>query len=250
MKRTALSLILILCVVFGIGFLSLIWKDMRNGDVHQSTQPHVEQPRRRDERGTSGPGQTSKNRRERSEACSSLGVTCASQYFAAWTSPADGSCKARLRGGYPEPDPRCTPGDIVPCITAETLRDPSWRTRCIRNCQSSEVQKRATYAWYVLPRPDNNAGKNQTCELDHLVPLQLGGADGMGNIWPECGPADVSLRERYFKQKDLVENYLAAKVRSGEMPIGEAQRGIASDWVQYLTVARAHCGQARCDATD
>ncbi|MBB5060567.1 hypothetical protein HDF16_005303 [Granulicella aggregans] len=34
------------------------------------------------------------------------------------------------------------------------------------------------------------------------------------------------------------------------MPIGEAQRGIASDWVQYLTVARAHCGQARCDATD
>ena len=103
---------------------------------------------------------------------------------------------------------------------------------------------------YALPRPDNNAGKNQTCELDHLVPLELGGADGMGNIWPECGPADVTLRERYFKQKDLVENYLAAKVRSGEMPIGEAQRGIASDWVQYLTVARAHCRQARCDATD
>ena len=101
-----------------------------------------------------------------------------------------------------------------------------------------------------LPHPDNNSGKNQTRELDHLVRLELGGADGMGNIWPEWGPADVSLRERYFKQKDLVENYLAAKVRSGEMPIAEAQRGIASDWVQYLTVARAHCSQARCDATD
>ncbi len=44
--------------------------------------------------------------------------------------------------------------------------------------------------------------------------MELGGADGMDNIWPECGPADVTFRERYFKQKDLVGDYLAAKVRS------------------------------------
>jgi hypothetical protein len=250
MKRAVLVLLLILFAALGIGFLLLIWMDMRNGHVIRSAHPPVESHRRREERGASRPDQTSKNQSDRKDACSSIGVTCASQYFAAWTWPADGSCQARLRNGYPEPDPRCTPGGVAPGITAETLSDPSWRTQCIRNCQSSETQKRETYAWYAIPRPESNSGKNQTCELDHLVPLELGGADGMGNIWPECGPADVALRERYFKQKDLVEDYLAAKVRSGKMPIEEAQRDIASDWVQFLPPARAHCKQARCDATD
>jgi hypothetical protein len=30
--------------------------------------------------------------------------------------------------------------------------------------------------------PHGNSGSNQVCELDHLVPLELGGADGLGNI--------------------------------------------------------------------
>ena len=61
-------------------------------------------------------------------------------------------------------------------------------------------------------------------KLDHLVPLELGGSDGLGNIWPECGPDDVILRERYFRQKDHVENYLATEVRSGRMSLDSAQR--------------------------
>jgi hypothetical protein len=250
MKRTALFVILLLFVTLGISFLALIWIDMRNSHRDQPAQSRAEHSARTEERHSSESNQLPRGGMEKKEACSSLRVTCASQYFAAWTWPADGSCQAKMRDGYPEPDPRCTPGGFVPGITAETLRDPSWKTRCIRNCQSSEVQKRATYAWYGLPRPDDNTGQKQTCELDHLVPLELGGADGMGNIWPECGPADVALRERYFKQKDLVENYLAAKVRSGEIPIEEAQRGIATDWVQYLKIARVHCQRAQCNATE
>lgn len=55
------------------------------------------------------------------------------------------------------PGPRCTPGGVVPGLTVETLRDPQWRTRCIRNCQSSEKQKHVTYTWYGLDAPvDNN----------------------------------------------------------------------------------------------
>ena len=48
-----------------------------------------------------------------------------------------------------------------------------------------------TYEWYGLARPYENNGDNQVCELDHLVPLELGGADGLGNIWPQCGPAEM-----------------------------------------------------------
>jgi hypothetical protein len=167
-------------------------------------------------------------------SCQTLGVTCASQYFAAWTWPASGSCTTSIRNGFPVPDPKCTPGGVVPDVTIEVLRDPLWRTRCVRNCQSSESQKHVAYEWYGLARPFENNGENQVCELDHLVPLELGGADGLGNIWPQCGPAESDLRDRYFKRKDQVEGYLAAKVRAGEMPLEEAQRGIAADWTQYL----------------
>ena len=83
--------------------------------------------------------------------------------------------------------------------------------------------------------PQHNSGSNQTCELDHLVPLELGGADGLGNIWPECGPDGVPLDERYFKAKERVENYLAGEVKAGRMSLEDAQRGIASDWTRYLT---------------
>ena len=44
----------------------------------------------------------------------------------------------------------------------------------------------------------------------------------------------MPLRNRYFKRKDLVENYLALEVRSGRMSLEKAQQGIAADWTQYL----------------
>lgn len=79
------------------------------------------------------------------------------------------------------------------------------------------------------------------CELDHLVPLELGGADGIGNIWPECGPDSATLENRYFKIKDRVENYLADEVKAGRIPLDTAQRSIASDWTQYLDDANRYC---------
>ncbi len=93
-----------------------------------------------------------------------------------------------------------------------------------------------------MTAPADNNGQNQVCELDHLVPLELGGADGLGNIWPQCGPDETALKSRFFKRKDVVENYLAAKVRSGAMPLEDAQRGIAADWTQYLDAAMSYRG--------
>ena len=72
-----------------------------------------------------------------------------------------------------------------------------------------------------------------------LISLELGGADSLENIWPQCGPDGVTLTERYFKQKDMVENYLAAQVKAGKMDLAEVQQGIATDWTQYLEQAKA-----------
>jgi hypothetical protein len=128
-------------------------------------------------------------------------------------------------------------------VTLEVLKDPSFRTGCVRNCASSENAKKATYAQYGIPQPTENTGSSQVCELDHLVSLELGGADTLDNIWPQCGPDSVPLAQRYFKQKDAVENYLAAQVKAGKMSLGKAQKKIASDWTQFLGKAQSFCSQ-------
>lgn len=175
------------------------------------------------------------------------GAGCTSEYLDHWQIPAPHSCRVRISDGLPVPDPRCTPGGFNPEVTVAMLRAHDWSTRCIRNCQTSEAQKHVTYSWYGIRKPRENSGENQVCELDHLVPLELGGADGLGNIWPECGPQGVSLNQRDFKLKDRVENYLADQVRTGQMPLREAQRGIANDWTQYLGEANQYCaGGGRC----
>jgi hypothetical protein len=184
---------------------------------------------------------------EESANCQAFGVSCTSDYFQPWHTPLDATCEALVRNGYPVPDPRCTPGGINPSVTAGILRNPAWRTRCNRNCESSEAAKHVVYRWYSIRAPRRNWGNRQVCELDHLVPLELGGADGLGNIWPECGPDATTLETRYFKIKDRVENYLADEVKAGRMSLEVAQRGIASDWTQYLSEANRYCASGgRC----
>ena len=176
-----------------------------------------------------------------------MGAACSSQYFAPWQEPEDAACTAVVRNGQPTPDPRCTPGGVNPKVTTEVLRNRAWRTRSVRNCQSSEEEKHAAYGWYGIRKPRYNSGDDQVCELDHLVPLELGGADGLGNIWPECGPNTTTLDDRYFKIKDRVENYLADEVKAGRISLDTAQRGIAQDWTQYLDAANKYCREGgRC----
>ena len=148
--------------------------------------------------------------------------------------------------GSPIPDPACTPGAVNPTLTVDVLRNPSFRTSCVRSHATTEEQKAATYDLYGIPHPSDNTGPNQTCELDHLVPLELGGADTLDNIWPQCGPPGVALSARYFKEKDIVENYLTKLVKSGQMDLDQAQHGIATDWTQYLAAARTACPGGRC----
>ena len=64
------------------------------------------------------------------------------------------------------------------------------------------------------------------------------------------GPSVVqpggTLRRRYFKQKDVVENYLTAQVRNGKMDLAEGQEEIARDWTQFLDIAQGWCSTHRC----
>ncbi len=152
--------------------------------------------------------------------------------------------------GFLIPDPICTPGAINPTVTAEVLRDPDFTTKCIRNEATSEEEKHKTYGFYHLKPPAHNVGATQTCELDHLISLELGGADTLDNIWPQCGPSGVVLHERYFKQKDLVEDHLGQLVKEGKMDLAEAQRRIAGDWTELIDVAKTTCSKRACKEID
>lgn len=152
--------------------------------------------------------------------------------------PPEAACTPRTSNGFPLPDQGCSPGAINPTLTLAVLKTKGFTTKCVRDQTTSKQDKEETYVWYEIEKPKHNSGKTQTCELDHIISLQLGGADTLENLWPQCGPDHTRLNARYFKQKDLVENYLAREVKAGHIELATAQRGIAEDWTQFLDDAR------------
>ena len=84
---------------------------------------------------------------------------------------------------------------------------------------------------YVEYGIDRNAGHY---EIDHLIPLGVGGADTRENLWPESRdtqPWNAGV-------KDRLENYLHVEVCAGRLEVQDAQMAIAADWIaayrQYL----------------
>jgi hypothetical protein len=142
--------------------------------------------------------------------------------------PSAGSCHAIGSGLYSRPDPRCTPGALDPAVTqagiGSTICRSGW-TASVRPPESvTEPEKRASIAAY------GDRGSTSAYEYDHDVPLELGGAlNDPRNLWPE--PDYPSQSGFYLNPKDHVEQALNRLVCDREMPLSEAQRLIATDWV-------------------
>jgi hypothetical protein len=92
-------------------------------------------------------------------------------------------------------------------------------TRTVRNVPFSE--KDQVYAEYGITH--HTAGE---FEIDHLVPLELGGSNDIANLWPEAASPTPG-----FHEKDQVENYLHDQVCSGAMSLKDAQKQIATNWL-------------------
>jgi len=88
-------------------------------------------------------------------------------------------------------------------------------------------KKNQTYQRYAIEHPDQNTGQTQTCELDHLISLELGGADTVDNIWPQCGPPGMVLSETLFQEKRRGGKFPAKQVREGKMSWRKRQRASA-----------------------
>lgn len=115
------------------------------------------------------------------------------------------------------PDPRLTPGTVGPASAQDVCR-PGYagRVRAV-----SELEKRQVFAAYgVVPE------RGERFEIDHLVPLELGGANDRRNLWPQpwAGPWTAG-------QKDRLENALHRDVCAGQEPLAQAQAEIRQDWI-------------------
>jgi hypothetical protein len=116
------------------------------------------------------------------------------------------------------PDPSLTPGAVRTVDVGEIC---SHGTRELRHWSRERDDR--ILGEYGLP-----AGPHPQYEIDHLIPLELGGADDDSNLWPE---QRRSIEPVYnAERKDELENRLARLVCSHQLDVREAQRLIAEDW--------------------
>ena len=96
----------------------------------------------------------------------------------------------------PLPDPACTPGAVFADAAPSEICVPGY-TKAVRSV--STKLKKQIYAAYNIAYPPPTG----SYELDHLVPLALGGSNDAANLFPEAAAPAPG-----FKEKDVVEVYL------------------------------------------
>jgi len=116
---------------------------------------------------------------------------------------------------YPNKD--LTPGRIVPDITKERVCASGY-ARHMRN-KLSDKTKLEVYRRYGIKKD------SKKFNIDHFIPLSLGGTNDIENLWVE-----PILKNAGWREKQYVETYLHRKVCSGEMSLQDAQERIQDDW--------------------
>lgn len=86
----------------------------------------------------------------------------------------------------------------------------------------SEAMERKVFDRYRIPWTRRAAFK-----VDHLIPLELGGADHIQNLWPQS----LKIKPYGAHRKELLTQYLLARINAGQMTIAQAQEEISEDWI-------------------
>jgi hypothetical protein len=133
----------------------------------------------------------------------------------------------------PLPDRACSPGAYYSGLTRAVICAPGFRTGSVRNVP--EAEKHAVEIEYGMAAKPYG----RTIEIDHIVPLELGGSNDIANLYPELAPG--------FRVKDALENTLHKLVCSGAITLHTAQRRIAADWTRLY---QAVFGKAPATAGD
>jgi hypothetical protein len=106
------------------------------------------------------------------------------------------------------PNPKLTPGKI-----ARKDKD--------RNGVTEEMERHLFDRYHIPWR------RRAEFKVDHLIPIELGGADVMENLWPQS----LYARPYSVERKELLTQQLLARIASGKMTLAQAQKEISEDWI-------------------
>lgn len=126
------------------------------------------------------------------------------------------------------PNPRITPGALNSAVDQANIDE----TICARGYSKSirppeEYTERLKHLG--IRQYGYTDGRVRDYEEDHLVSLELGGSpSNPHNLWPE--PHHVIGGWGSYA-KDQLENKLHTLVCGGRVPLAQAQRDIAGDWI-------------------
>jgi hypothetical protein len=106
------------------------------------------------------------------------------------------------------PNPRLTPGRI-----AKGEKDRRGVTVAL---------EQKVFARYRLPW-----SRRAEFKIDHLIPVELGGADTIDNLWPQ------SLRAKPYgaDRKELLTEVLLTRIAKKQITLKQAQEQISKDWI-------------------
>lgn len=117
------------------------------------------------------------------------------------------------------PSRSITPGLTRPDATMAQLCDKKFRTKKYRH--TTKQMKDTVYREYGAVKKWGTC-----CEVDHLVPLELGGVDDLSNLWPQPYQPVPGAKE-----KDKLEDWLKREVCIYKtMALADAQEKLEKDW--------------------
>jgi len=115
------------------------------------------------------------------------------------------------------PNPKLTPGRIA-------------RKNKDRNGVTEEMERHLFDRYHIPWR------RRSEFKVDHLIPVELGGADVMDNLWPQS----LYARPYSVERKELLTRHLLARIAAGKMTLAQAQKEVSEDWiscfVEYLGI--------------
>jgi creatinine amidohydrolase len=157
---------------------------------------------------------------------------------------------------YLDKDNTCVRADLVSSAVGDPSKTPgraSYRTIdqiCKKGSAHderdvSEAEKTRVYQAYGISKCGGYCSGKRGCEIDHLISLEIGGANTEDNLWPQ--PFDYNWNAH---DKDRLENKLHVLVCNGSISLDEAQTAVKTDWVaaykKYVRERKPFAPVVRC----
>jgi hypothetical protein len=130
------------------------------------------------------------------------------------------------------PDTVLTPGASRTVDKADICNTKTGTVRDVDDALKQQVRMRYSLA----SKHDKWCSGTEGCEIDHLIPLTIGGANDIKNLWPQNYDRGVEWNAHV---KDKLEVRMHTLICKNGADPATLQQEIASDWVaaykKYMT---------------